>query len=51
MQDAHKPGDAQYMMDGEYGNLEFWIKGHTWTNASNTSEVCRADLGRFTDIT
>ena len=23
----HKPSARQYMMDGEYGNLEFWIDG------------------------
>ena len=28
-------------MDGEYGNMEFWIDGHTWTNSTNLTEVCR----------
>lgn len=37
----HKPGPRQYMMDGEYGNIEFWIKNHTWTSSENLSEVCR----------
>jgi hypothetical protein len=29
------------MMDGEYGNIEFWIANHTWTDSANRSEVCR----------
>jgi len=37
----HKPGPHQYMMDGEYGNIEIWIANHTWTDSANTSEVCR----------
>eukprot|EP01043_Picozoa_sp_COSAG02_P078202 COSAG02_NODE_17489_length_999_cov_9.566485_1_plen_190_part_00 len=37
----HKPGPRQYMMDGEYGNIEVWIANHTWTDSANTSEVCR----------
>ena len=28
-------------MDGEYGNIEFWIAGHTWYDSANTTEVCR----------
>eukprot|EP01046_Picozoa_sp_COSAG06_P095277 COSAG06_NODE_41404_length_392_cov_0.440273_1_plen_43_part_10 len=28
-------------MDGEYGNIEFWIANHTWTDSANRSEVCR----------
>ena len=23
------------------GNIEFWIKNHTWTSSGNLSEVCR----------
>ena len=37
----HEPGPRQYMMDGEYGNIEVWIANHTWTDSANTSEVCR----------
>ena len=22
----HKPGPRQYMMDGEYGNIEIWVR-------------------------
>ena len=28
-------------MLGEYGLLVFYIDGHTWTNSSNGTEVCR----------
>ena len=38
---GHKPSPRQYMMDGEYGNIEFWIDGHTWTNSADKTEVCR----------
>jgi beta-galactosidase/beta-glucuronidase len=45
----HHPGRWQYMMDGEVTPLDaFWVKGHTWTDSANLSEVCRlyADPGR-----
>lgn len=35
------PSETQYAMDGEYGNFEYFIDGHTWTNSSNRNEVCR----------
>jgi len=35
------PSKTQYAMDGEYGNIEVYIDGHTWTNSSARKEVCR----------
>merc|ERR1711924_131322 len=36
-----EPSKTQYAMDGEFGNLEYFIPGHTWTNSSNRDVVCR----------
>jgi len=38
----HKPGARQYMFDAEVTpDVNFWTDGHTWTDSSDRTEVCR----------